>query len=128
MPGFAIAKIDITKNLIFGFANVSVTKDGRLLEDLQEDTITPAELEQTAYDHVLHFRDVDVMHDEQAIGKLVESMVFTPEKLKALGLPGDAIQPRWWVGYQVTPAIAQAVKAMKTPMFSIGGSATRVEA
>ena len=42
---FKIAKSDDDKMLAFGWANVSITADGELIEDYQEDIIEPEELE-----------------------------------------------------------------------------------
>lgn len=136
---FTIAKLDDEQHLVFGFASVAIARDGRPLEDTQEDIIPPEELEKMAYEHVLEFRESDVMHDEHAVGRMVESMVFTPEKLKALATnPSDGtvdeealaaltriLPTRWWVGYKLDDASFQAVKAGKFPMFSIGGEAER---
>ena len=46
---FKIAKSDDDKMLAFGWANVSITADGELIEDYQEDIIEPEELESAAY-------------------------------------------------------------------------------
>lgn len=126
MPAFDIAKLDDAQLMAFGFASVAITRDGESLEDTQGDEIPADELEQAAYDYVLNSREADAMHDEKPIGRLVESMVFTPEKLTALGLAADAIQPRWWVGFKLSKDAYAAVKSGKYTMFSIGATAERV--
>lgn len=128
---FQIAKVDEAENLVFGFANVSTAVDGQLIEDLQEDIIEPSELEKMAYTFVLKFRAAGEMHDrgvtKGTVGQLVESMVFTAEKLQALGLAKDAIQPRWWVGFKLAPDSFEKVKSGEFRMFSIQGHGDREE-
>lgn len=124
---FQIAKTDEAERLVFGFANVSIAKDGGEIVDLQGDIIEPAELEKAAYGFVLKFRETGEMHQGDAVGKLVESMVFTPDKLEALGIAKDALPCRWWVGFQLTPEAFAKVKDGTYQMFSIQGRAEREE-
>lgn len=147
MPEFQIAKIDDAERLVFGFANVSVAKStaagsgGHEIFDLQKDSIPPAELEKAAYQFVLDFREADADHKGPAIGQLVESMVFTPEKLaklatdpvsgavnsEALAILKQALPCRWWVGFKLEPQAYAAVKSGKYRMFSIAGEADRTD-
>jgi hypothetical protein len=142
---FLISKFQDDENLVFGFANVSVSKNtakgdgGQEFFDLQKDAIPPAELEKAAYNFVLNFREADEMHKGDAVGHLVESMVFTPEKLEklatdpttgavdqeVLSVLQKALPPRWWVGFKLSPTSYQAVKSGKYTMFSIAGQADR---
>lgn len=124
---FSIAKLDPDRNLVFGWASVAATVDGELLIDKQGDVIPPEELETAAYEYVLEFREADEMHQRIAKGALVESLVATPEKVAAMGLPPGSLPVGWWVGFKMDPATFQAVKAGKYPMFSIEGTAERVE-
>ena len=81
------------------------------------------------------------MHEGPAIGHLVESMVFTPEKLKRLatdvktGVVDEAglavitkmIPVGWWVGFHIPDAkIFAKVKSGEYAMFSIAGEADKV--
>lgn len=146
MP-FQISKFDDAQNLVFGWANVSVAKStsiasgGHVIYDLQKDAIPPEELEKGAYDFVLDFRETDEMHKGAAKGQLVESMVFTPDKLvklatdptsgkvdeEALTVLKRILPCRWWVGFKVAPSSYAAVKSGKFTMFSIAGEADRDE-
>jgi len=121
------SKVDPELGIAFGFASVAVAVDGTLVEDLQGDILPPAELEQAVYDYVLHSREGDDMHEGPPIGAIVESMVFTPEKLAALGLPAGCIPTRWWIGMKLLPEFASKVKAGDRKMFSMAGEADRVE-
>lgn len=128
---FTIAKTDEAQRLVFGFANVSIAKDGEPVVDLQGDLIDPADLEKAAYEFVLKFRDTGEMHDKGdvkgVVGKLVESMVFTPEKLDAMGLAKDAVPCRWWCGFKLSPEAFAKVADGTYRMFSIQGRGDRVE-
>lgn len=146
MP-FEIAKLDDEQCLVFGFANVSVSKStsradgGEEFFDLQEDSIPPDELEKAAYGHVLEFREADDMHMGPATGHLVESMVFTPDKLEKFAadpVTGEVNQEdlailkrlfptRWWVGYKMNKDSFAKVKSGKYKMFSVAGEASREE-
>lgn len=128
MKRFTIAKIDAPQRLVFGWASVSLTKDGTPLEDLQGDVIEPAELETAAYDFVLHSRNIDEMHRTSVRGKMVESLVLTDEKLGAMGL-ANAGSPRvaWWTGWKLEPETFAKVEAGQYKMLSIECTATRVE-
>ena len=58
---------------------------------------------------------------------MIESVVFTPEKLKALGLAEDSLPTGWWIGFHVTDAdVWEKVKDGTYNMFSIEGTAVRV--
>lgn len=142
---FQISKLDDAQQLVFGYANVSVSKStaagsgGEEFFDLQADSIPPDELEKAAYSFVLDFREADAMHEGPAIGQLVESMVFTPEKLTKLAtdpVTGDVdtaaletlkrlLPTRWWVGFKLNKVNYEAVKSGKYKMFSIAGEAER---
>jgi len=123
---FHVIKIDVEQRLAFGWASVAVRKDGETVVDSQQDIITPAELEQAAYEFVLKFREATEMHQGPTIGSLVESMVVTPEKLSALGLPQDALPLGWWVGFRLEPETFAKVKDGTLRMFSIEGTAERI--
>jgi Putative phage serine protease XkdF len=120
-----IMKTDAEQQLIFGWASV-VEKDGVAVIDKQGDIIPVEELENAAYDFTLYSRDGGDMHDRRGVAKLVESMVFTTEKQKALGI--DLKQVGWWVGFKVTDKeLWAAHKRGERPEFSIGGAAVPTE-
>lgn len=147
MERFQIAKLDEAQCLVFGFANVSIAKStaaaggGHDIFDLQSDSIPPEELEKGAYNHVLEFREADEMHEGRAIGRLVESMVFTPDKLAAfatdpvtkevnqsdLAVLKRLLPARWWVGYKLEKSSFAKVQSGEFHMFSIAGEADREE-
>ena len=83
----AITKSDDDKMLAFGWANVSLTVDGETIEDYQGDIIEPEELENAAYNFVELYREGGEMHERGGAAVLIESVVFTEEKMKAIGIP-----------------------------------------
>ena len=78
--GFNLYKADESKCLVSGWANVSVNADGSIPLDWQGDVIAPEELEKAAIGFMLNYRASGVMHDGDAVGTVVESIVFTKEK------------------------------------------------
>ena len=120
-----IAKAD--EHLIFGWASVAADADGIPVVDSQGDVIPIDELEQAAYRFVEFSGTGGEMHSKLGVAKLVESAVFTPEKIAALGLSTE-IPLGWWVGFRVTDEeVWQKIKSGVYSMFSIGGRATREE-
>lgn len=129
-----VLKVDADKRLMFGWASV-VEKNGSLVVDKQDDAIPPHELEQAVYDYVRTSGEMDDMHTAPRTGDLVESMVFTKEKQKALGIHGmlkdehgHVLDTAWWAGWYVDDAAAWSeFRAGRRPELSIGGSAHRGE-
>ena len=125
---FKIAKSDDDKHLAFVWANVAIRADGEEIEDWQEDIIEPEELENAAYQYVLLYREGGEMHERGGAAVLVESVVFTEEKMQAMGIPAGTLPIGWWIGFKVTDEdVWEKVKDGTYPMFSIEGEAERVE-
>jgi hypothetical protein len=121
-----IAKIDDDRRLVFGWASVAVDKSGNPVIDHEGDMIAPRDLEDAAYGFVLNFGEANVNHVGPVVGRVVESFVSTPDKLKALGLPEDALPIGWWAGWYVEDEAAwQGVKDGTYKSFSIEGIGTR---
>lgn len=126
---FKVMKSDDDKMLAFGWASVSMRVDGELIEDWQGDVIEPADLEDAAYEYVRLYGDGGEMHERGGVAVLVESVVFTDEKMKAMGIPEGALPVGWWIGFKVLDKdVWGKVKDGTYPMFSIEGEAERVEA
>lgn len=123
---FRIAKSDDDKMLAFGWANVSMRVDGKLIEDWQSDIIEPEELENAAYEYVLLYREGGEMHERGDAAVLIESVVFTEEKMLAMGIPAGTLPIGWWIGFKVTDKdVWEKVKDGTYQMFSIEGEAER---
>ena len=128
---FKVTKANDEKMQAFGWANVSIDEGGTQLEDWQGDMIDPEDLEQAAYQFVRFYRQSGEMHQEgepKTAGTLIESVVFTEEKMKAMGVPSGTLPIGWWIGFQVLdPVVWEKVKDGTYSMFSIEGTATRVD-
>lgn len=125
---FRIMKSDDEKMLAFGWANVSMRVDRELIEDWQADIIEPEELENAAYEYVLLYREGGEMHERGGVAVLIESVVFTEEKMQAMGIPAGTLPVGWWIGFKITDKdVWEKVKNGTYQMFSIEGEAERVE-
>lgn len=125
-----IAKVDEMNQIIFGWANVSVTPDGEKIWDAHNDHIPIEELELGAYYFVLRVRVMGTDHDDdkEAKGYLVESVVFTKDKMKAIGIPEGLVNEGWWVGFYIPDKQLFAdVLSGKYRMLSIQGISVRKE-
>lgn len=141
-----ISKVDKSKRMAFGWANVCKV-DGEFVNDKQGDVTIPEDLEDAVYAYnlngrvggAMHMRTdgVDVYPDTRQkpgdrpvhVSDLVESVMFTAEKKKAMGLPDD-FPEAWWTGYRYTDtpegeAEWQEVLAGRHPGFSIHGTGVR---
>lgn len=124
---FQIMKSDDEKMLAFGWASVSMRIDGKLIEDWQGDIIEPGELEDAAYEYVRLYGEGGEMHERGGVAVLVESAVFTEEKMRAMGIPSGILPVGWWIGFKVTDRdVWEKVKDGTYQMFSIEGEAERV--
>lgn len=124
--------LEITKyyddeQLVFGWASVSRDANGVRPLDWQGDYIDAEDLERAVYKFNLEFRETNEMHQGNVKGYLVESVMFTKEKMEAMGIPEGTVPIGWWVGFKIDDKEAyQKVKTGIYRMFSIEGSATRV--
>lgn len=125
-----IAKADEDKMQVFGWASVSLTESGEQIEDWQGDLIDPEDLEIAAYEYVQFYGNGGEMHDDpnHIVSKMIESVVFTEDKIKAMGIPEGTLPTGWWVGFQIQdPEVWEKVKNGTYNMFSIEGTAERIE-
>jgi hypothetical protein len=123
---YQISKINEEQNLVFGFAYVSIEKDGQQVVDHSDEIIDPEDLEKAAYLFNLVYRESGVMHKGDPVGYLVESLAITPDKLEAMGLEKDSLPQGWWLGFHIPDNdIFKRVKNRELSMFSIQGTATR---
>lgn len=125
---FRIEKADADKRLVFGWALVSALKDGQKIIDHQGDIVEQEDLEEGAYEYVLNFRDAGEEHigTLRKKARMVESVVFTEEKLKAMGIPAGTVPYGWWIGFYVDDDRTwELIKNGTYKMFSIEGRAIR---
>lgn len=125
---FQIMKSDEEKMLAFGWASVSMRVNGELITDWQGDMIEPKELEDAAYEYVRLYREGGEMHERGGVAVLIESVVFSEEKMQAMGIPAGSLPVGWWIGFKVLDQeVWKKVKDGTYQMFSIEGEAERVE-
>ena len=122
-----IAKYYDDEKLVFGWASVARDPQGNVPLDWQGDVIDATDLERAVYKFNLEFRESNDMHQPNSTnGSLVESVVFTKEKMKAMEIPEGIVPEGWWVGFKIDDPIAyQKVKCGLYKMFSIEGSGKR---
>ena len=122
-----IVKLDEEKQLVFGWASIIKDVHGKVLLDRQEDFIdSEDELEKSAYDYVLKSRDGGEMHIRKGVSTMIESVVLSEEKQKALGIPAGVVPIGWWVGFKVTDSrVWGEVKKGGYIGFSVHGTGKR---
>ncbi len=130
-----IVSKNAAEHLVFGIFSLT-SIDGKPIFDTQDDAISTKVIENAAYDFVLNARNAGNMHEQTTgIGKLVESMVFTDEKAKAL-LASLKVQKidavmdlkciLWWGGFKVEDEDTwKKVVSGELKAFSIGGRGKR---
>ena len=126
------SKVDDDKRQVFGWASI-VEINGEPVIDRQGDIMEPEEIEKAAYAYVQKSRKGGHQHrrteDDQPFqaSDMIESIVFTDEKIAKMNLPEDF--PRgWWVGYKVDDDETWGkVKSGEVTGFSIHGKGKRVE-
>lgn len=123
-----IKKADPAQRLVSGWAYISHDHEGLPLVDADGDYVpTPDDLQKAAHKFMLDARSADVYHDEVLVAKAVESVVFTPEITKAMGIP-DGVLPQgaWWVTWKVLDDDTWArVEKGELRSMSIGGRGRR---
>ena len=126
---YQIKKTDEDKRLVFGWANIAIRANGEQIEDLQGDVVDPEDLEEGVYQYVLNFRDAGEEHIPglRKKARMVESVVFTEEKLQAMGIPKGTVPLGWWIGFYVDDDETWArIKDGTYTMFSIEGKGKRI--
>lgn len=123
-----IAKSDDSQQRIFGWVSIAVRKDGETLIDLQGDVIDIGDLEEAWYAYVVESSELNYLHVGKTRGYLIESMVFTPDKIAALGLAPDAVPLGVWGGFHIPDRHDYDIlKTQGYFMYSIEGEAYREE-
>lgn len=118
----------VCQQLVFGWANVTIQEDGTTPFDWQGDVIDSEVLESAAYNYVLQHGLANQEHEYGTeCGWLVESMMFTKDKMAAMGIPEGTIPEGWFVGFYIPdPDVYKKVVDGEYNMFSIEGYARRI--
>lgn len=115
--------VDADQNLVFMWANIAFTKDGSQVTDLQGHMIDTDDLEAAAYNFALNRHTTGSMHKGEGFGDMIESIVFTPEKMAHMGIPEGVLPVGWWTGFKIPPGEFAKVKDGEYRMASIQGGA-----
>lgn len=115
--------------LAYGWLYVSKDEQGRQVIDHSGEVVYLEDLEKAAQDYMLESREGGDAHQRtDGIARIVESFVVTKDKLAAMGINPDGAREGWWVGFKVLDAgVWSKVKSGEYAMFSIGGTARKVE-
>ncbi|MMZ45698.1 hypothetical protein D3C75_232870 [compost metagenome] len=123
-----IKSVDNNNHLVFGWANISVNKDGSLPLDWADDVIPTPVLEKAAYNFVLSHRVTGEMHQGGVVGYLIESVMFTKEKMASMGVAEGVVPEGWWVGFYIPDdEVCAKIKSGEYKMFSIQGHYKKVK-
>lgn len=128
MSDFITASVDGDRRLVFGWFYQSHDATGAQVVDHSGEFISdPTELESMAYRYVISSRRGGLDHaPEVTVGVLVESMVFTADKARQLGIPDGVLPTGWWGGFYIHDDDTwESVKRGERLAFSIHGSAIR---
>lgn len=118
-----ILKADTAKQIVWGWASV-IEEDGKPVVDHQGDVVYEADLLDAAHDYITESRAAKSMHKGRRTGRVVESVVFTKELQKALGI--DLGRVGWFIGMKIEDdEIWKMYKDGKLAAFSVGGTGIR---
>lgn len=118
-----ITKSNDDERLVFGWASVAKDEDGNYPLDHDGHIFEPEVLEKAAYDFVVDYRATGERHMGDSIGTMVESIMFTKEKMQVLGIPDGTLPEGWWVGFRIDDVeVFQKIKSGEYGMFSIQGT------
>lgn len=119
-----ITKVNEELGVIYGWASVT-TKGGELVVDSQGEAIETIEIVKAAHKFVCDARVAKVMHQGGEVGEIVESLVFSEDIQKALGI--ELGLEGWFIGMRVpNDDLRKQVRDGDLPMFSIGGEGERI--
>jgi len=120
---FNVGGISEEQQMVYGWASV-YEKSGQPVVDKQGDRISEREVVKMAQRFVRDARIAKTMHGSPKTGDVVESMVFTRELQRALGI--DLGFSGWLVGIHVSdPETWARVKSGELRTLSIGGTGIR---
>ena len=123
-----IFKSNEFEKLVSGWASVTKNADGSLPLDWHDDIITAEILEKAAINFMLEYRESGEMHKGEPIGTVVESIVFTKQKMEAIGIPEGTIPEGWFITVKIhDDEVFKKVVNGEYKMFSIQGRARRLK-
>lgn len=132
-----VVKLNPERQQVFGWAYVTHDPTGEIVVDRSGEFVEDvAVLEKAAYDFVTSSRRGGADHSRHADrdevivkSTMIESIVFTPDKIKEMGIPSGTIpQGAWWVGFQIHDAdIWKSYREGRRTSFSIHGRGVKAK-
>jgi len=123
---------DDSNHCLFGWAYVAKDLDNKQIVDHSEEFVKEEDfedLELATYLFNIAFRQSDIRHSCIAKGLLIDSMVFTKEKVEAMRksklLKGDIALGVWMGFWFPEDEDWDEIQKMDAPMFSLYGSAIK---
>lgn len=121
--GGRIEKLDEEKRIAYGWFSV-IEQDGEAVVDSHGDIIREPTLVKAVHDFILEARAGKVMHQGRRVADVIESIVFTKDVQKALGI--DLGRVGWFGAMKFRDEeVWSRVKSGELPAFSIGGVGKR---
>lgn len=121
-----VSKVDVDQRLVYGWFSVIENSEGPIV-DAHGDRIDEQTLVEAAHAFMTDSRAGKMMHSGKRVADVVESIVFTRDVQKALGI--DLGKVGWFACMKVRDdEVWQRVKSGDLRAFSIGGVAQRIEA
>jgi hypothetical protein len=118
-----LLKVDDEQRMVWGWASIS-KEHGQESIDQQGDYVPVHELQKAVHEKFIRERVGKTMHKGRKTHEIVDSIVFTKELQKALGI--DLPYEGWFVGVKVhDDQTWNLVKSGKYRSFSIGGTGER---
>jgi hypothetical protein len=115
--------------MLFGWTYVAQRPDGEMVIDHSGEFVKEEnfeDLENATYIFNIAYRQADIRHSCVAKGILIESVVMTKEKQKAMGIPEGIVPLGVWQGYWFPDKDDWSeIRKMKSPMYSLYGSAVK---
>jgi len=125
----AIVRKDAKRHIVYGWAYVAKDVNGLQVIDHSDELVAIEDLETAIHGFMKSSRASGIGHDGQDHGgAVVECVVFTKEKLEAMGLEPGSVPFGAWIGVEISDATYARVESGELTMFSIEGTADRVAA
>lgn len=119
MTQMVISKVNEEQRLVAGWASV-VEENGKAVVDWQGDVISVEEIQKAAHGFMVDSRASLEMHKGSPVAMVVESLVFTNDIQKSLGV--DLQKQGWFIVVKVlSDEVWAKVKSGELKAFSIGG-------
>lgn len=124
-----VTKVDEAQPIVYGWGSICKVRDaaGNMVDywDTDDENFPEDVTEKAWRDFMLNSRNMDVMHDEKPMGKVVYAMPMLEDIAAAFGILECLDRTGVMVGVQIDdPEILEKFRSGEYSGFSIGGYAT----